>query len=131
MGELDINEVNMRGIMAEEFHRRWGDVKPLVKKALHATDSHLDFDPEDILVKINDREFQAWGIFEEDEIISIILTQIAEYPKRNVLEIFLVSGDELNAWVHGAHEVMFAYAKTHGCGGMISLSSPSFACSPV
>jgi hypothetical protein len=77
-----------------------------VEKALEFMGNTHSF--PDILALIEDGQMQSFANGE-----TWAVTQIIDFPKKRVLEVFLVTGDLANA--EALHDVVIAYAKAHAC----------------
>lgn len=74
-------------------------IAPLVERGLEY--EHGEHSVHDVLTGIFDGSFQLWVVTAPatDEVLSIGVTALADFPQKRILELFLVAGKRLDMWL--------------------------------
>lgn len=88
----------------------WDEVLPFVEKGMKYLDR---YGIEDIRDSIRKSEMQMF-VASDGVIKGICITRVEVFPKCKVLNLFLVSGNDRNSWLH-FDEVLSVWAKELGC----------------
>ena len=51
---------------------------------------------------------------------AVIVTEIVAYPRKRVLEVKFVAGDNLRRWLKPLTETLDAHAREHNCAAMMA-----------
>ncbi|WP_373089291.1 hypothetical protein [Zhongshania sp.] len=88
----------------------WGSIEPLLQRVL----SRFDYgsDAEHILIDVVNGRRQIWEIA---DFSAIAVTEVCNLPKFSVLDIPLVSGDNMETWLEPLLDQLTEYAKASGC----------------
>jgi hypothetical protein len=100
------------GIPSHEIHKVWGQVSPMLKKAVDKGPG--DYSLDDILVRLEDRDMQLWVWSEDDKPVACAVTSIVCYPQRRVAAINYVAGTKMKAWLPMQKRIE-AWARAHSC----------------
>lgn len=85
------------GIPAEFLAEAWDDFAPWLAAALERGGDGT-FNLTDVYEGISKREMQLWGVWREGWRAGVV-TQIAGTPRKTVLLILLVGGEEMSDWL--------------------------------
>ena len=61
--------------------------------------SEGELEPDDFYEAISEGEMQLWIALEEKELLASMVTQIVTYPRKRVLRIISISGDDMYKWI--------------------------------
>lgn len=115
--ELEKPESVLFGISADEIDYWWDQVEPLIHKPLWRTGAIREYESDDILRFIKTRDMQCWIAHDGAEILAVGVTEIVQYPRRNVLAIVTVGAKNgsIDAWIDHL-DTLKAFAERHDCG---------------
>lgn len=94
----------------------WEAMAPWIKKAMDHGVGCKYYSLEGIKQSLIDRTRDAFVAI-DGEIIGCVVTQIASYPKRRVLNVLFVGGERLDEWIDN-FPVLLEFGRAHGCDGM-------------
>jgi len=82
---------------------------------------------EDIYKRLSEARMQLWLVFNEDrEIISVLTTEIIDYPRKTVCRIVTLGGKDLDIWVQDWLETIEAWALENDCVAMETVCRKGF-----
>ena len=82
---------------------------------------------EDIYKRLSEARMQLRLIFDDDrEIISVLTTEIIEYPRKTVCRIVTLGGQELDLWVEELLNTLEEWALENGCVAMETVCRKGF-----
>ena len=55
--------------------------------------------PEDFYEAITNGDMQLWTAIKDNEIMASMVTQIVPYPRKRVLRIISIAGEEMDGWI--------------------------------
>ena len=61
--------------------------------------SEGELEPDAFYEAISEGAMQLWIALEEKELLASMITQIVTYPRKNVLRIISISGDDMYKWI--------------------------------
>lgn len=93
----------------------WDFVKDDIELALKHDASRVSID--DMYKFIVNRDVQLWAIHNGD-IHAVMTTQIINYPKSKVVNIYTVTGKDCEKWLDLLIETVTDWSKTQGCTAM-------------
>lgn len=98
MGEVIVkSNVFLSGIQREELNYVWADVKDYLQQALDKAAG--EYDLVDVWRLLDDRKAQLWVLYEEpDVILGACVTEIVEYPRKKVVNLWLAAGTAMDIW---------------------------------
>ena len=70
--------------------------------------------PEDFYEAIHNGEMQLWLAVEGKELLASMVTQVVPYPKKTVLRIISIGGDDMEKWI-GYIPLIEDWALSMGC----------------
>ena len=92
----------------------WNKIEPLVDKVIPYTYGRMI--TVDVLHSLIINHYHLWIIYKEkDEIEAIAITEFMKYPRKTVLLINFISGDNLDDWVKELDRVLVKFSKESGC----------------
>lgn len=101
---------------------------PLIERGLNATAAKLDYSAIDVIKELLVANAQCWlatetfDIAEADDkefkLLGIAITRVLRFPRRDVLQIFLVSGERIDDWMKIGLDTIEAYARDKNCASM-------------
>jgi hypothetical protein len=100
----------IRGVPGWEVELVWGQVRPLIEKALSRNNTG-EYEPIDFLKGCVSGDMQLWigGDFE-----AVGVTTITKFPRKIVCQILLGGGSGLHHFKEGK-DVIAEWAKAQGC----------------
>jgi len=68
---------------------------------LEAMEPHSEGElaPEDFYEAITNGDMQLWTAIKDNEIVASMVTQIVPYPRKRILRIISIAGEEMNGWI--------------------------------
>jgi hypothetical protein len=70
--------------------------------------------PADFYEFLTKAEMQLWAAVEEKEVLASMVTQIIPYPRKRVLRIISIGGEDMDKWI-GFIPLIEAWALSVGC----------------
>ena len=102
-------------VLASEVPRIWHEVKPLVDKALARADGEQL--SEDVLQKLLNKEMILFAGIEANELASVCIAEILEYPQKRVLHVSISAtknGRDFELW-NETFGVVEDFGRAMGC----------------
>jgi hypothetical protein len=82
---------------------------------------------EDIYKRLSEARMQLWLVFDDNrEIISVLTTEIIEYPRKTTCRIVTLGGQDLDLWVEQLLETLEEWALENGCVAMETVCRKGF-----
>jgi hypothetical protein len=114
------------GIPSERIDEVWKDCEPYIE--MGNDKSRDEMSVMDIYAKLSQARMQLWIIFnDEREIISVLTTEIVEYPQKTMCRIVTLGGKDLDIWVEDWLDTIEAWALEKGCVAMETCCRKGFA----
>lgn len=106
--------IELSGVKAEDVHRVWKDVRPLLERVMEHGNG--EFSPETILEALLERHMQLWVGHEDGNIIHAGITQIINFPTgKRVCEVTHLAGERMDEWAVDHCDIIESWAKEQGC----------------
>ena len=88
-----------RAVLVEidEIEQIWRHVKPLLDKATPHSEGEME--AEDFLPLLLSGTMQLWVAIENKEIIAAMVSQIVSYPRKSVMRIISIGGEDMEKWM--------------------------------
>jgi len=113
------------GIPSERLNEVWEDCEPYI--AMGNGKSRDEMSVTDIYERLSEARMQLWLVFNEDkEIISVLTTEIIDYPRKTVCRIVTLGGKDLDIWVEDLLETIEAWALENDCVAMETVCRKGF-----
>ena len=101
-------------VPVSEITKIWKKIEPLVDKVIPYTYGRMI--TADVLHSLIINHYHLWVIYkEQDKIEAISITEFMKYPRKNVLLINFISGDNLDDWIKELDRVLVKFSKESGC----------------
>jgi hypothetical protein len=102
------------GVKSDRIEAVWPEIEELVIRGLeHCQGCYW---PEDVKAALIRRDMQL-HVAQSDRIEAICITELVNYPRRKLCNLFLLAGENMARWVHYQSEIV-AWARSVGCDGM-------------
>ena len=103
----------------------WEDCEPYIE--MGNGKSWDEMSVMDIYKRLSEARMQLWLIFDDDrEIISVLTTEIIEYPRKTTCRIVTLGGQDLDLWVEKLLETLEEWALENGCVAMETVCRKGF-----
>ena len=113
------------GIPSDRINEVWEDCEPYIE--MGNGKSRDEMSVEDIYKRLSEARMQLWLIFDDNrEIISVLTTEIIDYPRKTVCRIVTLGGKDLDIWVQDWLETIEAWALENDCVAMETVCRKGF-----
>jgi len=99
-------------VSIEDIPYIWDQIESHLERAVPHSEGELE--PDDFMSALADGEMQLWVALQEDIIVASMITQIASYPRKRVLKIITIAGEDMHKWIDNLYMVE-DWALEHGC----------------
>lgn len=113
------------GIPRNSLGVAWPEVLPFVERYLAKAKEHR-WEPQDILAMLLERDMQLWVVHNGADILTVVLTQIYNFPRARECNIFMVSGELQDDWRETVDELV-RWAAEQGCHYVSAMARKGFA----
>jgi hypothetical protein len=111
-------------VLPESLDDTWNYAWSLLRKAhMHSYGEQAE---EDYLQQIIEGYQQLWMIIEDDKPKAAVVTEIAEYPRKTVCRIVMMSGEDIDMLTKALPELEF-WAESKGARVLEAWTRPSIA----
>lgn len=118
--------IYISGVLPELLPHVWDDCEPYI--AMGNSRSKDEMSTFDIYHKIEEEKMQLWVLSNEDkEIISVLTTEIVEYPRKTTCRIVTLGGKDLDLWVEDWLQLLEEWAIQQGCEAIETCCRKGFA----
>tara|TARA_R100000995_G_scaffold84664_1_gene64152 strand:- start:909 stop:1328 length:420 start_codon:yes stop_codon:yes gene_type:complete len=101
-------------VPTNEITKVWDRIEPLVDKVIPYTYGRML--TVDVLHSLIINHYHLWIIYKDDEEIeAIAITEFMKYPRKTVLLINFISGDNLDDWIKELDKTLVKFSKESGC----------------
>ena len=101
-------------VPTNEITKVWDKIEPLVDKVIPYTYGRML--TVDVLHSLITNQYHLWIIYkDEKEIEAIAITEFMKYPRKTVLLINFISGDNLDDWIKELDKTLVKFSKESGC----------------
>jgi hypothetical protein len=101
-------------VPTNEITKVWNRIEPLVDKVIPYTYGRML--TVDVLHSLITNQYHLWIIYKDDEEIeAIAITEFMKYPRKTVLLINFISGDNLDKWIKELDKTLVKFSKESGC----------------
>ncbi len=113
------------GIPSERIDEVWLECEPYIE--MGNGKSRDEMSVMDIYARLSEARMQLWLVFDDDkEIISVLTTEIIEYPRKTTCRIVTLGGQDLDLWVEQLLETLEEWALENGCVAMETICRKGF-----
>lgn len=107
----------LKGIPFTDIDGVWTTVSPWVQQSIDK--SQHDYELDDILFRLYERDMQLWVWYEEEEIVACCVTTIIKWPRKKICSMPIIGGKAMNKWLTPEVEELFVqWAREQGCSQM-------------
>jgi hypothetical protein len=113
------------GIPSDRINEVWEECEPYI--AMGNGKSRDEMSVMDIYERLSQARMQLWLIFNDNkEIVSVLTTEIIEYPQKTMCRIVTLGGKDLDIWVEEWLDTIEAWALEKGCVAMETVCRKGF-----
>jgi len=102
-------------VEAEDIDMVWGDVVPLIEKALLHAEGELM--PDDIKKHLDSADLRLWVALKDKDVIASMVTEIIQYPRKKIVRIITLAGKDMSLW-YDFLPMLEGYAIRNGCSSL-------------
>tara|TARA_R100001460_G_scaffold94355_1_gene136424 strand:+ start:2453 stop:2881 length:429 start_codon:yes stop_codon:yes gene_type:complete len=109
--------IYVSGIKSKKIPDIWNLCKQYVEMGNNKSKEEMNID--DIYERLINAEMQLWVVFDEnDDIKSVVTTEVINYPRKRTCRIVTLGGRGLDNWVDEVLDVLEGWAIENGCVAM-------------
>ena len=113
------------GIPSDRINEVWEDCEPYIE--MGNSKSRDEMSVMDIYKRLSEARMQLWLVFDDDrEIISVLTTEIIEYPRKTTCRIVTLGGQDLDLWVEKLLDTLEQWALENNCVAMETVCRKGF-----
>ena len=117
--------LHISGIPSDRINEVWEECEPYI--AMGNGKSRDEMSVMDIYERLSQARMQLWLIFNDNkEIVSVLTTEIIEYPQKTMCRIVTLGGKDLDIWVEEWLDTIEAWALERGCVAMETVCRKGF-----
>ena len=117
--------LHISGIPSERIDEVWLECEPYIE--MGNGKSRDEMSVMDIYARLSEARMQLWLVFDDNkEIISVLTTEIIEYPRKTTCRIVTLGGQDLDLWVEKLLETLEEWALENGCVAMETVCRKGF-----
>lgn len=132
MGRTGIQDRAKESISSKNLHPHGSSCEVGLVKPSHVDDvwmtvyDHLEkmyphsegeLTPNDFYEELTSGQMQLWIAVDEGEILASMITQIIPYPRKTVLRVISIGGDDMDKWIHNL-PLVENWALEMGCSSL-------------
>ncbi len=118
--------IYISGVLPELLPHVWDDCEPYI--SMGNSRGKEEQNTHDIYHKIKNQEMQLWILSNDDkEIVSVLTTEIIQYPRRTTCRIVTLGGKDLDEWVEDWLNTLETWALENGCEAIETCCRKGFA----
>jgi hypothetical protein len=102
-------------VEAEDIDMVWGDVVPLIEKALLHAEGELM--PDDIKKHLDSADLRLWVALKDKDVIASMVTEIIQYPRKKIVRVITLAGKDMSLW-YDFLPMLEGYAIRNGCSSL-------------
>ncbi len=109
--------IYVSGIKSKKIPDIWNLCKQYVEMGNNKSKEEMNID--DIYERLINAEMQLWVVFDEnDDIKSVVTTEVINYPRKRTCRIVTLGGRGLDNWVDEVLDVLEGWAIENDCVAM-------------
>ena len=114
--------VTVCSVPTENISQAWPIVQPQVARAL--AQGLGEYDLVDVWTALLRGDAQLWLATGEDKaIIGVAVTEVVDYPRRKLCNLWIIAGTGLEQWKEGLQHIE-SWAVSRGCSGLLATCRP-------
>jgi len=103
-------------IRADQIDAVWHEAAPLIRLAQKRIERNAGM--ADIYNDLIDGRSMLWTIRFEDKLQAVIVTEIAQHPRRRVWRVLMIGGSGMSDWLDDGIAAMKKAAQIAGCSAI-------------
>jgi hypothetical protein len=103
-------------IRADQIDAVWHEAAPLIRLAQKRIERNSGM--ADIYNDLIDERLMLWTIRVEDKLQAVIVTEIAQHPRRRVWRVLMIGGSGMSDWLDDGIAAMKKAAQIAGCSAI-------------
>lgn len=103
-------------VRADQIDAVWHEVAPLIRLAQKRIERNAGM--ADIYNDLIDERSMLWTIRVEDKLQAVIVTEIAQHPRRRVWRVLMIGGSGMSDWLDDGIAAMKKAAQIAGCSAI-------------
>ena len=103
-------------IRADQIDAVWHEAAPLIRLAQRRIERNAGM--ADIYNDLIDGRSMLWTIRFEDKLQAVIVTEIAQHPRRRVWRVLMIGGSGMSDWLDDGIAAMKKAAQIAGCSAI-------------
>lgn len=103
----------------------WPKVRGYIESATTRTGGR--YEPEDVLYEVLDGELLLWIAIEGKDVIGAATTRFMEYPRKKVLMVPFLAGEEFDKWGDDMLSILRKWASSNDCDMLEACGRPGWA----
>ena len=103
-------------IRADQIDAVWHEAAPLIRLAQNRIERNAGM--ADIYNDLIDGRSMLWTIRFEDKLQAVIVTEIAQHPRRRVWRVLMIGGSGMSDWLDDGIAAMKKAAQIAGCSAI-------------
>jgi hypothetical protein len=103
-------------IRADQIDAVWHEAAPLIRLAQRRIERNAGM--ADIYNDLIDGRSMLWTIRVEDKLQAVIVTEIAQHPRRRVWRVLMIGGSGMSDWLDDGIAAMKKAAQIAGCSAI-------------
>lgn len=103
-------------VRAEEIDAVWSEAAPLIRLAQKRIERNAGM--ADIYEDLTAGRTMLWLVRIEDKLRAVIITEIAQHPRRRVWRVLMIGGSRMSEWLDTGIDAMKKAARIAGCSAI-------------
>ena len=103
-------------VRADQIDAVWHEAAPLIRLAQKRIERNAGM--ADIYNDLIDERSMLWTIRVEDKLQAVIVTEIAQHPRRRVWRVLMIGGSGMSDWLGDGIAAMKKAAQIAGCSAI-------------
>ena len=103
-------------VRADQIDAVWHEAAPLIRLAQKRIERNSGM--ADIYNDLIDERSMLWTIRVEDKLQAVIVTEIAQHPRRRVWRVLMIGGSGMSDWLDDGIAAMKKAAQIAGCSAI-------------
>jgi hypothetical protein len=103
-------------VRADQIDAVWHEAAPLIRLAQKRIERNVGM--ADIYNDLIDERSMLWTIRFEDKLQAVIVTEIAQHPRRRVWRVLMIGGSGMSDWLDDGIAAMKKAAQIAGCSAI-------------
>jgi len=119
------NAVEVLPVPSMVVREIWKHVSPLIECSLSKGLGEMM--AEDVMAALLTADMQLWLVTKGSRQIGAVVTEIVIFPRRKMLNIVALGGEEASCWLDAVEEALATWAAEMECSGLLASARYGFA----